>query len=119
MHLSHVISQRNSRLPPVPGLEGFPAVIRPVARLQGEAGFFAVEEHLEEDFRLAGGAVEDEREVRADAAGGTRGENETLQIRITFSIFATTVLTKPQYFESAKRVWLYRTKLALCLYKDG
>jgi hypothetical protein len=42
-----------------------------------------------------------------------------LQIRITFSIFATTVLTKPQYFESAKRVWLYRTKLALCLYKDG
>ena len=76
MHLSSVISQRDSRLPPVPGLEGLPVVVRPDARLQGEAGFFAVEEHLEEDFRLAGGAVEDELEVRADAAGETRGENE-------------------------------------------
>ena len=118
MHLSSVISQRDSRLPPVPGLEGLPVVVRPVVRLQGEAGFFAVEEHLEEEGALLG-AIEDELEVDADAAGGTRGENETLQIRITFSIFATTVLTKPQYFESAKRVWLYRTKLALCLYKDG
>ena len=119
MHLSSVISQRDSRLPPVPGLEGLPVVVRPVARLQGEAGFFAVEEHLEEDGGVLPGAVEDELEVDADAAGGTRGENESLQIRISFSIFATTVLTKPQYFESAKRVWLYRTKLALCLYKDG
>ena len=119
MHLSRVISQSASHLSPIPGLEGLPVVIRPVARLQGEAGFFAVEEHLEEDGGVLLGSVEDELEVRADAAGGTRGENESLQIRITFSIFATTVLTKPQYFESAKRVWLYRTKLALCLYKDG
>ena len=118
MHLSRVISQSASHLPPVPGLEGLPVVIRPVARLQGETGFFAVEVHLEEEGALLG-AIEDELEVSADAAGGTRGENESLQIRITFSIFATTVLTKPQYFESAKRVWLYRTKLALCLYKDG
>ena len=65
MHLPIVISQWESRLPPIPGLEGLPVVIRPVARLQGEAGFFAVEEHLEEDFRLAGGAVEDELEVGA------------------------------------------------------
>ena len=65
MHLSRVISQSASHLPPIPGLEGLPVVIRPVARLQREAGFFAVKEHLEEDFRLAGGAVEDELEVGA------------------------------------------------------
>ena len=36
--------------------------------LQGEAGFFAVEEHLEEEGGLLG-AIEDELEVGADAAG--------------------------------------------------
>jgi len=55
-------------LPPVPGLEGLPVVIRPFVRLQGEAGFLAVEEHLEEEGALLG-AIEDELEVGADAAG--------------------------------------------------
>ena len=55
-------------LPPVPGFEGLPVVVGPVALLQGEAGFFAVEEHLEEEGALLG-AIEDELEVGADAAG--------------------------------------------------
>ena len=71
MHLSSVISQRDSRLPPVPGLEGLPVVVGPVVRLQREAGFFAVEEHLEEEGALLG-AIEDELEVGADAAGDQR-----------------------------------------------
>ena len=65
MHLSRVISQSASHLPPVPGLEGLPVVVRPVARLQGEAGFFAIKEHFEEDRRIFLGAVEDELQVCA------------------------------------------------------